>query len=230
MEKLLVPPIHITLVFTSKYCANTTFALKLQEAVHSATCLPSNTKSVITIGKSVESQQIKFTQVLFSNNSYDSVWDKLRDIEIFESTNVLLMIYDSSDVASFQRLGFIHDIFKDSNSEIGAYEILVSNVSQDVKERKVIKHVKKPMVKRLMQEKVIPSYVELTICNSQEQINLDILTKHICAVINPLKPSQQPLFETVPLLAKKIASKRSSVSPRPDSCKINQDRFSRANS
>ena len=61
----------------------------------------------------------------------EDIWSKLKAIEVFEVTNILLMVYSSEDRSSFERIEKCYKEFKESNT-VGAYKILISIVSQDV--------------------------------------------------------------------------------------------------
>ncbi len=68
--------------------------------------------------------------------SQQQIWSKLKAIEIYETTNILIMLYNACEKESFSRLPEVYEEFKESNT-VGAYSILVSVV--DPESKKLIK-------------------------------------------------------------------------------------------
>lgn len=75
-------------------------------------------------------------------NPKEHLWSRLKALELFETANILLMVYNADDRDSFEKIQLIHNDFKESN-KVGAYQVLVSIITNDVKNKKVPKQVKK---------------------------------------------------------------------------------------
>ena len=58
----------------------------------------------------------------------EDIWAKLKAIEIFEVTNILMVVYSSEDRQSFDRVEKGYKEFKENNT-VGAYKVLISVVS-----------------------------------------------------------------------------------------------------
>jgi hypothetical protein len=71
---------------------------------------------------------VDFWQV---DSGKEDIWSKLKVIEIFEVTNVLMMVYDCEDRNSFESLDLLYKEFKENNT-VGAYKMLISVVSPNV--------------------------------------------------------------------------------------------------
>ena len=71
---------------------------------------------------------VDFWQV---DSGKEDIWSKLKVIEIFEVTNILLMVYECEDWTSFDSLDQIYKEFKENNT-VGAYKMLISVVSPKV--------------------------------------------------------------------------------------------------
>ena len=144
----------------------------------------------------------------------EDIWSKLKAIEIFEVTNILLMVYSSEDRQSFERIERGYKEFKENNT-VGAYKMLISIVSEEVQQRKTVKAVKKGDASKFMQKHGFSSYVEVQL---ETRTNIDILDLHTRYVMSPDLCNQRlsdmsmdelymivsrPLFETIPLLKAK---------------------------
>ena len=93
--------------------------------------------SINTLSNSA--MEVDFWQV---NSGKEDIWAKLKAIEIFEVTNILMMVYECEDRSSFERLDQVYKDFKDNNT-VGAYKILIAVISPEVYHRKAVKAVKK---------------------------------------------------------------------------------------
>jgi hypothetical protein len=71
---------------------------------------------------------VDFWQV---DSGKEDIWSKLKVIEIFEITNILLMVYECEDRSSFDSLDQVYKEFKENNT-VGAYKMLISVVSPNV--------------------------------------------------------------------------------------------------
>lgn len=72
--------------------------------------------------------EVDFWQV---DSGKEDIWSKLKAIEIFEVTNILLVVYNCEDRSMFERLDQVYKEFKESNT-VGAYKILIAVISPEV--------------------------------------------------------------------------------------------------
>ena len=67
-------------------------------------------------------------------NPKEHLWSRLKAVQIYESANILLMLYNTDDRDSFEKLNSIHHDFKDSNS-LGAYQMLIAIATKDMQNK-----------------------------------------------------------------------------------------------
>ena len=110
--------------------------------------------------------------------SPEQIWQKLKAIEVYETTNVLMLLYKASDKKSFLSLTEAFKEFKDNNT-VGAYTILVAVV--DPQEKKLVKsqEAREAMLTSLVGAS---SYVEVEL---QAKTNIKTLDLHLSYVIDP---------------------------------------------
>lgn len=53
-------------------------------------------------------------------NPKEHLWSRLKALELFETANIQLMVYNADDRDSFEKIQVIHNDFKDTN-KVGAY-------------------------------------------------------------------------------------------------------------
>jgi hypothetical protein len=78
-------------------------------------------------------------------NPKEHLWSRLRSLQLYQTTNILVMIYNADDRDSFDRLISIQSDFNEQNM-IGAYQILVSVISPEIIAKKRPKVIKKAEV------------------------------------------------------------------------------------
>lgn len=74
------------------------------------------------------------------------------------------MLYNADDRESFENLISIHNDFKDQN-QVGAYQILISNISIGIVNKTKEKLIKKVQAQGFIEAKEIPSYLEVRMDN-----------------------------------------------------------------
>ncbi len=97
-------------------------------------------------------------------NPKEHLWSRLKALELFETANIFLMLYNADDRDSFEKIQLIHNDFKDCN-KVGAYQVLISVITQEIKLKRVPKQIKKGEVSEYIDSKGIPSYVEIRLEN-----------------------------------------------------------------
>ncbi|CDW77158.1 UNKNOWN [Stylonychia lemnae] len=145
-------------------------------------------------------------------NPKEHLWSRLKSLELFETANILLMVYNADDRDSYDKIKQIHADFKEQN-KVGAYQVLISVITADLKLKKTQKAVKKTEAQEFIEDANIPSYLEVRLDNKQ---NLDILDQHLRIIMNPPinmldHPEEddylyRPLFEVIQL--KKIIKRK----------------------
>ncbi len=53
-------------------------------------------------------------------NPKEHLWSRLKALELFETANIMLMVYNADDRDSFEKIQLIHNDFRDTN-KVGAY-------------------------------------------------------------------------------------------------------------
>jgi len=114
-------------------------------------------------------------------NPKEHLWSRLKAVQLYESANIFLMLYNADDRDSFEKLNSIHHDFRDSNN-LGAYQMLISIVTKDVQNKLSKKVVTQKEVKALMHEKGIPSFIEVSL---ETKKNFEILDFHLRFIMNP---------------------------------------------
>lgn len=158
--------------------------------------------------------EVDFWQI---DSGKEDIWSKLKAIEIFEVTNILMMVYNCEDRSSFEKLDQVYREFKESNT-VGAYKILIAVISPEVLQRKAVKAVKKADATRFLEKNNFSSYVEVQL---EPRVNIDILDLHVRYVMSPDLCNKKlsdismdelymivsrPLFETISLMKVKKVS------------------------
>lgn len=143
-------------------------------------------------------------------NPKEHLWSRIKALELFENANIFLMVFNADDRDSYEKVQIIQNDFKECN-KVGAYQVLVSVITQDIKLKRVPKAVKKQEVADYIDSKGIPSYLEVRLENGH---NIDVLDKHLRFIMNPpanfeMTDADQeylykPLFEVITLGKKKI--------------------------
>jgi len=61
-------------------------------------------------------------------NPKEHLWSRLKALELFETANIFLMLFNADDRDSYEKVQIIQNDFKDSN-KVGAYQVLVSVIT-----------------------------------------------------------------------------------------------------
>ena len=93
-------------------------------------------------------------------NPKEHLWSRLKALQLYESANIFIMLYNADDRDSFEKLFSIHNDFKDSN-QTGAYQVLASIVTKDMVNKKSQKVIKNTEARAFIEAKGIPSYIEV---------------------------------------------------------------------
>ena len=75
-------------------------------------------------------------------NPNEHIWARLKSDQLYDKTNILLLVYNADDRESFEMLDPLITVFNENN-KIGAYQILCSVITKDIIDRNVPKEIKK---------------------------------------------------------------------------------------
>jgi hypothetical protein len=75
-----------------------------------------------------KSENLEFDICFWDLNPKNHLASRLKAIQLYESANIFLMVYNADDRDSFDKLNSILLDFKDSNA-VGAYKVLVSVIN-----------------------------------------------------------------------------------------------------
>lgn len=114
-------------------------------------------------------------------NPKEHLWSRIKALQLYESANVFIMVFNADDRDSFDKLWSIHHDFKESNA-LGAYQILVQVITKDITSKHTKRALKHDFIQSFMEERDIPSFIEVKL---ETKKNMDILDYHLRFLLNP---------------------------------------------
>eukprot|EP00347_Sterkiella_histriomuscorum_P014922 403358997 len=136
-------------------------------------------------------------------NPKEHLWSRIKALQLYETANIFLMVYNADDRDSFEKLLSIHNDFKEQNA-VGAYQVLVSVITKDIATKHTKRFMKHDDVQYFMEERGIPSFIEVRLDTKK---NMDLLDYHLKFLMNPSYNSYRqnketaflyrPLFQTL---------------------------------
>jgi hypothetical protein len=114
-------------------------------------------------------------------NPKEHLWSRIKALQLYETANIFIMVYNADDRDSFEKLLSIHSDFKESNA-VGAYQVLVSVITKDLANKNTKRVMKHDDTQEFMEDRGIPSFVEVRL---DTKANMDILDYHLRFLMNP---------------------------------------------
>jgi hypothetical protein len=136
-------------------------------------------KSYHSVGADDSKNELDLT--FYEMNPKEHLWSRLKALQLYESANIFILIFNADDRDSFESLQSIYQDFKEANSQ-DCYVVLCSVITHDIILRKTQKVIKKTEAQEFIDSRRIPSYCELRL---EGKKNFDLLDKHLRYIMQP---------------------------------------------
>jgi hypothetical protein len=114
-------------------------------------------------------------------NTKEHLWSRIKALQLYETANIFVMVFNADDRDSFDKLEQISRDFKDNN-KTNAYVILCSIITNDIIFKRTTKDIKKQEAQDFIERNGIPSYIEVRMDSKK---NFNLLDKHLRYIMLP---------------------------------------------